>query len=645
MTRTGALPVLLREILEGAPRPFALLHRPESATGVGNLDLLVGTVTELDGLAKIPWPPRARPSCHDLLALLPYRLIGDRGYAHHDDGEPLLMIDVQDQQTVPAQDILDRVMAWPVATRGGAFDIDDTGYADTVDRVVTEEIGTGQGSNFVITRSYISEIVNFSLHSALALFGRLLSRETGAYWCFLICTGTRTFVGASPERHLSIHAGMAVMNPISGTYRYPASGPSVADLLDFLADGKETNELYMVLDEELKMMSQICAGGAHVRGPRLREMAHLAHTEYLIEGRSHGDFRDLLKESLFAPTVTGSPLESACRVITRFEPCGRAYYGGVAALIGRDPTGANSMDSTIMIRTADIDAAGRLRVRVGSTLVRNSDPVAEAAETRAKVAGLLTALSTGSLPPQPAGQRLGRHPAVRRALAARNATLADFWLRATNDPRYAHPDLVGRKALIIDAEDTFTAMGAQLLRASGLDVTVQRFDAHYRIESNDVIVVGPGPGDPRRHHEPKIRHLRALCTQLLCTGMPFLAVCLGHQVLCDLLGLKLVRMASPNQGVQRRIDLFGTAELAYFYNTFTACSDRDHVIHPYRPGRIEVARDAATGEVHALRGPAMASVQFHAASVMTTNGQAILTRLLARLLSAGAGVDRHAVPS
>ncbi|XRU55367.1 hypothetical protein O0064_16045 [Pseudomonas aeruginosa] len=40
-------------------------------------------------------------------------------------------------------------------------------------------------------------------------------------------------------------------------------------------------------------------------GPYLKEMAHLAHTEYFIEGQTNRDVREVLRETLFAPTVTG----------------------------------------------------------------------------------------------------------------------------------------------------------------------------------------------------------------------------------------------------------------------------------------------------------------------------------------------------
>ena len=63
----------------------------------------------------------------------------------------------------------------------------------------------------------------------------------------------------------------------------------------------------MVVDEELKMMCTVGDMGGGVVGPRLKEMAHLAHTEYELRGRSPLDVREVLRETMFAPTVTGRP--------------------------------------------------------------------------------------------------------------------------------------------------------------------------------------------------------------------------------------------------------------------------------------------------------------------------------------------------
>ncbi|MER7700976.1 MULTISPECIES: anthranilate synthase family protein [unclassified Streptomyces] len=614
----------LEELAEGN-RPFALLHRPESEHP-DTVDLLLGDFSEVAATADLP-EANGGSDRHEALVLLPYRVIGERGYDHHDDGEPLLVMTVRDQSRLPVARTLDQVLAWPVELDGaqGNFDLEDEEYGDLVRRVLAEEIGHGAGANFVIKRTFVTEIPHWSARTALAFWGRLLRGEPSAYWIFIVHTGERTFIGASPERHVSLDGGVAVMNPISGTYRYPADGPDTAGLLEFLADGKETNELYMVLDEELKMMSRVC-DDARVVGPGLKEMAHLAHTEYRIVGRSTRDVREILHETLLAPTVTGSPVESACQVIAKFEPSGRGYYAGVAALIGRDPHGERRMDSAIMIRTADVDARGRMRIAVGSTLVRDSDPAGESAETRAKAAGLLAALDRTPRRRPTAGHH--DHPQIRAALRERNRPLSDFWIT----PAAQRPTGRGR-LLVLDAEDTFTAMGAQQLRSLGFDVTVRRFDEPHRFTGYDLVVLGPGPGDPREEGHHKVAYLRAVTGSLLNLRVPFVSVCLSHQILCRLLGLPLRALDFPNQGVRRTVDLFGAAQQVAFYNSFVAHAPDDRLHSPLVGHDVEIARDPDTGEVHALRGPGFASVQFHPESVMTRHGAAILDDLVTGALA------------
>ncbi|MCX4824943.1 anthranilate synthase family protein [Streptomyces sp. NBC_01142] len=626
MARQTGTPDLLTRILDGSAPTFALLHRPE-ATGWETLEVLLTDAAPCASLAELPLPASTGTGAgHEVLALIPYRQIAERGFASHDDGEPLIAMSVRAQQTLPVSETLLRLPNEPVKLTDGHFDVADEEYADIVRRVITDEIGTGEGANFVIKRSFTAQLPGFSPSAALSFFRRLMERESGAYWTFLVHTGERTFVGATPERHISVHDGMAVMNPISGTYRYPSGGPTLDGVMSFLADNKEADELYMVVDEELKMMARICPSGGRVIGPYLKEMARLAHTEYFIEGHTRRDVRDILRETLFAPTVTGSPLENAAKVISRYEPAGRGYYSGVAALIGKDASGNRTLDSSILIRTADIAADGRLRIGVGATLVRHSDPDSEVHETRAKASGLLAAL--GEQEPT----RFSAHPDVRAALSARNDGIAGFWLEEPGGQDRAVEELTGRKVLVIDAEDTFTAMIAHQLRALGPQVTVRRFDERYDFDAHDLVVMGPGPGDPRDARHPKIAHLRAAVSQLLEERRPFMAECLSHQVLSTLLGLDLVRRTVPNQGTQRTIDLFGRSERVGFYNTFAARSDTDTFEHPVI-GAVEVSRDPATGEVHGLRGRGFASMQFHAESVLTQDGPRILGSLLNEVVS------------
>ncbi|PWI18900.1 phenazine-specific anthranilate synthase component I [Streptomyces sp. Act143] len=610
-------------------RPFALLRRRTPGHDENTVEVFLGPVSSCDRLADLP--DRG-------LALIPFRQIRERGFDARDDGTPLAVLVPEETYSLALTDALAQLPAHDVRVENGGFDVADEEYGEIVGRVLREEIGRGEGANFVIRRTYEGQIPGFGRADALALFRRLLEGERGAYWTFVVHTGDRTLVGASPEVHVRMSGGTVVMNPISGTYRYPVEGPSPEHLLDFLADGKEIEELSMVVDEELKMMCTVGDMGGVVIGPRLKEMAHLAHTEYELRGKSSLDVRDVLRETMFAATVTGSPVQNACRVIERHEVGGRGYYAGALALLGRDSgggregsAGAQTLDSPILIRTADIAPDGRLRVPVGATLVRGSDPASEVAETHAKAAGVLAAL--GVRPSRPrtekARPRLSDDPRVRAALDGRRASLAPFWLRMQD--RAA--ELEGH-ALVVDGEDTFTAMLAHVLRSGGLDVTVRRYDEPGLREAvlahEGPVVLGPGPGNPADLDDPKMRLLRDLAARVVREHRHgVLGVCLGHELIAAELGLEIVRKEVPYQGAQTTVDLFGRPETVGFYNSFVAHCD-DGTATELAAHGVEVSR-SPSGEVHALRGPGFAGVQFHPESVLTLNGTAVVRELMAQL--------------
>ncbi|MFH8475156.1 anthranilate synthase family protein [Streptomyces sp. NPDC018000] len=638
--RTG---LVIERLLRDDCPPFALLRRRTPGHDQDTVEVLIGRVREADRLADLP--VGALPS----LALVPFRQIAERGFDVRDDGTPLSVLVAEETYELPLAEVLDHLPVHDVRVESGAFDVPDEEYAEIVRRVVEDEIGQGEGANFVIRRTFRGEIPGFGRADALALFRRLLAGERGAYWTFVVhtgdsgteepsasgrrrVTGGRTLVGASPEAHVRMSGGTVVMNPISGTYRYPAEGPTVENLLAFLSDRKERDELSMVVDEELKMMCTVGDMGGVVVGPRLKEMAHLAHTEYELRGRSSLDVRQVLKETMFAATVTGSPVQNACRVIERYEPGGRGYYAGALALLRQEPGGVQTLDSPILIRTADISADGHVRVPVGATLVRHSDPDSEVAETHAKAAGVLAAL--GVRPGRPRAEaarpQLAGDPRVRTALDARRDGLAPFWLRMQERTH----ELSGH-ALVIDGEDTFTAMLAHLLRSSGLEVSVHRYDEpglRERVRAHEgPVVLGPGPGDPGDITDPKMRLLREFAVELLRDHRHgLLGVCLGHELIAAELGLEIVRKSVPYQGAQTRIDLFGRPETVGFYNSFTARCDEGAVAELAAHG-VEASLDARTGELHALRGPGFASVQFHPESVLTLRGAAVVAGLLAGL--------------
>ncbi|CUR54865.1 Putative anthranilate synthase [metagenome] len=597
--------------------------------------LLGGRPSHADSLLDVPLEdgPPAAGRRFDRLVAIPFRQVAERGFAAHDDGTPLVVVDLDVELEVPVADVLEALPDVPVDfTDRGGFETDDDDYAKVVEAIIRDEIGKGEGANLVVGRHYRAVVADWDADKALTVFRRLLARERGAYWTFLFFTGDRFLVGASPERHVSVRGGDVRMNPISGTFRVPKDGDTKQQLLDFLRDPKEIYELFMVVDEELKMMCDICHEGGQVLGPFLKPMTHLVHTEYLLAGRSHRDVREILRDTMFAATVTGSPVENACRLIKEYETEGRGYYGSALALLGRDADGAPTADSPIVIRTADVDLAGRLKVTAGATLVRDSEAAYEVAETHAKAGGILSAFGLVPQAPAPAEGTalLTRDEDVLLALNERNQKLSRFWL---TDQAGAPPDahLAGKSVVILDGEDDFVNMLRHVLGVLGLTSEVVRHEDYTpgSLDGFDLVIVGPGPGDPRDDDDPKMTRIRAAVTELLAREQPFLAVCLGHQALCHELGIPLAYKDIVFQGTQSAIPFEGRTERVGFYNTFVGRvrADRGDL-----PAGLQVDADEATGDIHLLRGPHFRGIQFHAESILTEHGYDLLHGLVADLL-------------
>jgi 2-amino-4-deoxychorismate synthase len=613
---------------------WAIIRRSTRAGDRDTVGLLGGTRSEVESILDIPLETGVPTDGHvaDRLVAVPFRQVAERGFAAHDDGTPLVVVDVAEEHEFSVAEVVDAIddVELAFADRGG-FETSDAEYEKVVEAIIRDEIGQGEGANLVIGRTYRAVAADWGRDQALAVFRHLLERERGAYWTFVFFTGDRYLIGASPERHVSVHGGDVRMNPISGTFRIPAGETDKkAALLDFLADEKEIYELFMVVDEELKMMCDIGDQGGQVLGPFLKPMSRLIHTEYLLAGRSTQDPREILRDTMYAATVTGSPVENACRLIQRYEAEGRGYYGAALAIFGRDAEGEPVLDSPIVIRTADVSPDGHLKVSAGATLVRDSDPAYEVAETHAKAGGILSAF--GLVPPASAPAEgiaeLVADEDVLVALGARNRRLSQFWL-AAQEAEEADERLAGRHVVILDGEDDFVKMLRHILAVLGMTSSVVRHEEYREgsFDGADLVIVGPGPGDPRDDADPKMAQLRAAVASLLDRQRPFLAVCLGHQALCHQLGIPLAYKDIVFQGTQSPVRLRGRTERVGFYNTFVGRAGGS------LPEGVTVDADPDSGDVHAVYGPHYTGIQFHAESILTERGYDLLHDLVGELLA------------
>ena len=386
----------------------------------------------------------------------------------------------------------------------------------------------------------------------------------------------------------------------------------------------------MVVDEELKMMCDICNEGGQVLGPFLKPMSRLVHTEYLLAGRTSRDPREVLRDTMYAATVTGSPVENACRLIKQYEPEGRGYYGAALAILGRDAAGGPVVDSPIVIRTADVDLDGRLDVTAGATLVRDSDAAYEVAETHAKAGGILSAFGLVPAAPTPSTNvaELVSDEDVLLALNARNRRLSTFWL---TDQGGSPPDprLEGKSVVILDGEDDFVNMLRHVLGVLGMTSEVVRHEEYApgMLDGFDLVIVGPGPGDPRDGDDPKMARTAgggggaAGRRAAVPGGLPGPPGAVPPAR--DPAGLQGHRLPGhPVAGLDRRPDRAGRL--------------LQHVRRagPARraPDGVTVEADPETGDIHLVRGPHYRGIQFHAESILTEHGYDLLHEIVGDLL-------------
>ena len=274
--------------------------------------------------------------------------------------------------------------------------------------------------------------------SPAAFYERLRHRNPAPYEFFLNLGEGEYLVGASPEMYVRVTGDRVETCPIAGTVARGA-GPleDAANIRALLDSPKEESELTMCTDVDRNDKSRICEpGSVQVIGRRQIEIySRVIHTVDHVEGRLRPGFDalDAFLTHMWAVTVTGAPKAWAMQFIEDHEDDRRRWYGGAVGMIGFD----GAMNTGLTLRTAHI-RGGVAAVRVGATLLFDSDPAAEERETELKARALLENLKhdkndkndlkrdlpadspprAGQLPGRPA-RAAGRPPGLVRAYAGR----------------------------------------------------------------------------------------------------------------------------------------------------------------------------------------------------------------------------------
>jgi phenazine biosynthesis protein phzE len=490
---------------------------------------------------------------------------------------------------------------------------------ETISNVINQEINNGSGSNFTIANQATGSIKNFSTNHAISLFYRLCKQETNAYQIFLLKINDQFIIGASPECHLNIKNQDVTMQPISGTYRKTSKNIQThkSDLLEFLRNQKEIDELFMTVDEELKMMAKICPSGGMVIGPRLREMSKVIHTEYLLTGKTNLEILDCIKESMHAATVVGSPIKKAAEISEIYNNFDRSFYGGIIGII-KD---CDNFDSSIVIRSIEINKNGKFKAQAGASIVKDSNPADEVAEINAKLSSILSLINDyNENKPETISDYLFMDNEISIELNKRNQNLSKF-LMFKNSTSSNQMQKIKKSAIIINNEDDFTNMFIHILVHLGIESKVIHYSKFDATKIKDQIaILGPGPGNPNSIMDNKININDQIAKTLLNTDskIKFAGICLGHQIIAKNLGFEVNKSAIGTQGEQVEIDYFGQKEICGFYNTFYA---------KYQPKinhELEISYNHKNLDIYGIRGQKFFTMQFHPESILTTNGLDII---------------------
>ncbi len=224
-------------------------------------------------------------------------------------------------------------------------------------------------------------------------FFQELAHRSPAPWAGYFCTKDVTLVSNSPEHFFSVRGNTIITKPIKGTR--PRLNDPVDDLAlqqELLASPKERAENLMIVDLLRNDLMRVCtAGSVVVTGfCDLESYQNVHHLVSTITGRLRQDVDTVTILTALFPggSITGAPKIRAQQIIAELEPVPRDAYCGSMLWISN----SGRMDSNILIRTVMIDH-DTIRVHAGCGIVADADPVAEYAESMAKVSAIANVLA------------------------------------------------------------------------------------------------------------------------------------------------------------------------------------------------------------------------------------------------------------
>ncbi len=471
------------------------------------------------------------------------------------------------------------------------------------------------------------------------VFQQLLELNPAPYGALINLGNNEWTVSASPEMYVRVDGRRVESCPIAGTIARGSGLITDAQQIEaLLGSKKEESELTMCTDVDRNDKSRVCVPETiNVIGRRQIEMySRLIHTVDHVEGylEEGYDSIDAFLTHMWAVTVTGAPKMWAMNFIEEFEKSPRRFYGGSMGHVGVD----GSMNTGLMLRSIHFHS-GAAHIRVGATLLADSDPQAEEAETELKASAMLDVIRychAVALGQNPSDEKM--HPVSNEVVITdKNEDVTEVSIPQVRDEKGKQS-----RVLLIDCEDSFVHTLAGYFRMCGAAVhtrrvgfTPEEFTADIAELQPHLICLSPGPGSPTDFG------LSWIIDQSRKAGLPIFGVCLGLQALVEYFGGKLAQLDTPMHGKVSQIDLEANPGKLFVGVTSSFEAGRYHSLiadestFPITELRV-TARTHDDGVIMAIEhvSEPIAAVQFHPESIMTLEngtGHAIVHNALEQL--------------
>ena len=240
------------------------------------------------------------------------------------------------------------------------------------------EINLGQVDKLVLSRSRKFNASGSFLPAEI--LKRLIEQQQDSL-IYAHSNGQQTFLGATPERLVSLQGDQISADALAGT-AWPGSTE--------LAGQKNLHEQSLVVRAVCAALTPLCTQPPQISQAEEHHAGHLRHLRSQITATAHPGTTlfDLIRALHPTPAVGGFPVPAALDWLSTHDEQRPGWYSGGFGILTPDGNG----EFSVALRSALLDG-NTAELQAGAGIVAGSDPQQELAETEAKLGTLLAALS------------------------------------------------------------------------------------------------------------------------------------------------------------------------------------------------------------------------------------------------------------